>query len=241
MHPPISIELPAQELETSEHGNLSYQGIPTFAYIRQGGSEPRKRRVHFTYCSIIKKHPAGKFFCTNRNDGEFEAYKEVGGNLPANDKGNPAKPQTYNLKPCLPCIAKYLGIPEKEEYPRRKIIADNFDYKQFIYEMETSLHSSAWRSRLFKFTDKSWSELSEEVRRLGGWSCEECGLVLGEEYRMFLHVHHINQDRSFNHRVNLISLCLDCHSLQPNHKSLGVGLLYDEFCKNRSEGRFGQT
>ena len=54
-------------------------------------------------------------------------------------------------------------------------------------------------------------ELREEVRRRDGYQCQLCGAPQ-VECAIPLHIHHINYDKRDSDPLNLISLCLPCHS-----------------------------
>ena len=49
--------------------------------------------------------------------------------------------------------------------------------------------------------------------------CEECGWnKTSKDGRLPLELHHVNGDSRDNRIENLISLCPNCHSLQPTHR-----------------------
>ena len=76
----------------------------------------------------------------------------------------------------------------------------------------------------------NWKEISKAVRERDGFKCTKCGATrevlkrktaLDGKPRRF-ETHHINSVQTANHKkINLRTLCSDCHEKQPGHKHLG--------------------
>ena len=200
---------------------LDYNHSPVFAYIRRSGGNSISK-VHFTYCDAIKKIPTGKYFCTTNHTGKFEIDIQDG-------PGSKIRTITKELKPCRFCIGIFYGISDYKYKHEKERMEENFDYSRVFYELGVSLNREAWVSSLYEFTDKSWGEISREKREKQNWTCEKCNLELTKDYSRYLHVHHINHDRNFNHDVNLICVCIKCHSEYEGHSNLQSLPEYKQF------------
>jgi len=73
-----------------------------------------------------------------------------------------------------------------------------------------------------------FDDVSEMVRKQSGWKCDNCGLDLSQNHK-YLHTHHINSIKSDNRQDNLRSLCIKCHSDQPDHLQLKWSYDYNNF------------
>lgn len=89
---------------------------------------------------------------------------------------------------------------------------------------------------LFGYT-RDWDMISKAYREQKNYTCEKCGLNIGDDYdRMYIHVHHKNGNKLNNHNENLQCLCLACHAGVDEHhkKRLTTGAnryLYEDFMK----------
>lgn len=59
--------------------------------------------------------------------------------------------------------------------------------------------------------------LKDELIKLRGHRCEDCGLTTWKNQPIPLEAHHIDGDRCNNRLDNLILLCPNCHALTPNY------------------------
>lgn len=65
---------------------------------------------------------------------------------------------------------------------------------------------------VFGYT-KDWHEISTKYKEKHNYTCENCGITITDPFdRQYIHVHHINGDKTFNDESNLKCLCIDCHS-----------------------------
>jgi hypothetical protein len=191
----IHQEYSIKDLIKDDNYLLSHERSPVFAYIRRFKKGDTKA-VHFTYCNKIKELPKAKLYCTNDSSGKFEVDLE-------DKKGNITKIERMELKPCEFCIGLYYGLSNYAYKDERKKIKDSFDYKKVYSELGKTLQQDAWVSQLYEFTDKSWTEISREKRKESNWTCEKCHLELTEKHSKYLHAHHRNHNRNFNHDINL--------------------------------------
>ncbi|MEG2885094.1 MAG: hypothetical protein RR884_11005, partial [Acinetobacter sp.] len=65
-----------------------------------------------------------------------------------------------------------------------------------------------------------WSIISRKLREEYNWTCQNCQIQLENNLKRFLHVHHINGQKTDNKSANLKVLCIRCHSEQPEHQHL---------------------
>lgn len=85
-------------------------------------------------------------------------------------------------------------------------------FNNFILALEESERTKQ------KITDSrgyilNWQQVSYCFRDSKGFKCEKCGFgVTDEKDKKYLHTHHINRDKTNNHRNNLQCLCVKCHS-----------------------------
>ena len=72
-------------------------------------------------------------------------------------------------------------------------------------------------TNLFGYTrDREY--ISRELREKQNYTCENCGLKIEDDYdKQFMHVHHINGDKTNNDESNLKCLCLYCHAHVDDH------------------------
>jgi len=56
-----------------------------------------------------------------------------------------------------------------------------------------------------------WEEVAEQVKRIAGWKCEDCGHPDDPDAGYLLTVHHLDGDPSNNALDNLRALCQRCH------------------------------
>ena len=65
---------------------------------------------------------------------------------------------------------------------------------------------------IFGYT-KDWETISRAYREKCDFTCEECGIRIDDPFdHHYMHVHHINGDKTNNRESNLKCLCIRCHS-----------------------------
>ncbi|MBR6629404.1 MAG: HNH endonuclease [Bacteroidaceae bacterium] len=65
---------------------------------------------------------------------------------------------------------------------------------------------------IFGYT-KDWEMISKAYREEHNYTCECCGVHIDDPYDYYyMHVHHINGDKTNNRKSNLRCLCIRCHS-----------------------------
>lgn len=87
---------------------------------------------------------------------------------------------------------------------------------------------------IFGYT-RDWEQISKQYREEHQYTCENCGLKIDDVYeRQYIHVHHIDGDKTNNQEENLKCLCLFCHAhIDEHHKqrlTTGAnGIIYEKF------------
>lgn len=75
-----------------------------------------------------------------------------------------------------------------------------------------------------------WDNISRNIREEQDWVCAECQLQLKQSsLKRFLHVHHLNCNKTDNRPENLRVLCIKCHAEQAGHQHLKNSPHYHEF------------
>ncbi|MBC6496783.1 MAG: HNH endonuclease [Alphaproteobacteria bacterium GM7ARS4] len=216
-------------------------------------------KFHVTECeTIAEMRRAGRFdkrYGVHYNpDGLFVVSPtERGGTWISDEK--------LRLRPCRNCLKKlgYQGYPpfvypvwwrfatkgmkEKWLKPRRRALAlaigtDPQAFKAFIDIYSFTEDPPIYTTETMpenKYTS-DWPRISERVRNKAHWTCQQCGVVISQDLREALHVHHKNGMRNDNSSSNLVVLCALCHQQQPRHGHMFVSeRARDGIEKRRSE------
>lgn len=224
----VSVELSARDFKTYNNEVIFVDDTPVFAYIRRGRNPDKK--FHFTYCTAITDNESSKFYCTTESSGKFPFDLEDDSGVLVEES------KLVELQACEFCVGNYFNLTGANDGGERKKKVSEITPSTIKQETSITFNKHAWFSRLYKHTDKSWKEISYDVRKNSGWRCQECDLVLGEEGKAFLHTHHINHDRNHNHYGNLIAVCIGCHAEFKNHQGLkktdAYKVFFDQYCKS---------
>lgn len=226
------------EISVEPDDTLSYRGKRVVIYIRDvqlyhdNYSLPK---FHLVYCATLqnmrRQRRWHRYVVANRDDGYFSV----------NFVGDHTS-KVERLAICQNCLSgmgwdefsSALSRAEKQE------IVAKFSIQQFFERYPKDLISvlPSYSADLAPLNDYSadWGMLSERAKHERGYSCERCGVRLVGVDRKYLHVHHVNGDRSDNSSDNLEVLCIRCHSEQPMHIHLRNGFGYQEYVR-----RFGDA
>jgi 5-methylcytosine-specific restriction endonuclease McrA len=83
-------------------------------------------------------------------------------------------------------------------------------------ELASGKNNAAWLGGISSepYGDEWNHELREKIRKRDNYTCQECGLRQKElkTFHKKLPVHHIDYDKTNNDPMNLITLCIGCHS-----------------------------
>jgi len=227
----VEREVEFEELTLEKGQAIQLDGKTVVAYLRTRKEEDidsdRLPAIHLTYCMHLKKQPE-KFFCTS-----FDASHERKFYVETVDKQRNIvrnKSKEYSLNVCPFCIEELYGIPFNDRtYLTTGItnkgrifeLSKNFDINSFI-ESDYLLNPRIWYSSTpEESSEGKWKSISREVRERSNWVCDECEVSFAAPHlQKYLHVHHINQNSTQNHTINLRPLCIECHAEQPNHSHM---------------------
>ena len=81
-----------------------------------------------------------------------------------------------------------------------------------LIESKTGVNSAKWLGgKSFEpYSIVFNNKLKRDIRQRDGLKCQNCG-ELQKQYKIKLHIHHIDYDKENNALDNLISLCKSCH------------------------------
>jgi len=100
----------------------------------------------------------------------------------------------------------------------------SFSIEEFLKERKPSFRTKPkYTDRVGPKSDypKDWSTTSQRMKTNAGWRCQKCRAYLGElHHRRLLHVHHRDGNKGNTSPLNLIVLCLECHTKEPMHGHL---------------------
>lgn len=209
-------------------GELLYKGVKVLLYIRDQNnytlsdddidSYHSEYKFHIAYCSTLESMQQQgkyeKYVVSTRNDGIF---------LVRASNGRKTSTLEQELKVCKNCLRKLNYKNYKNVSPNRR----NLVYKEFSLEEFFSVAGGNYRfvGTLPRKTEKSapvneytadWNEISNHLRKIRRWRCQECGKDCSRNHGA-LHVHHLNGIKSDNNLSNLIVLCTECHIKEHNH------------------------
>lgn len=187
-------------------------------YIKDFPSD-QERRFHFCRCQVIDDF-------LNRGRYDIKYRKMYVRNIAVKRKGRVCGnhfPVFYTdlnkeclgiLKPCRHCLEAldYKGYKTANKKGRDRIV-EEFDITKFMEMYKIVILPEANHSALehiFNTYSKDWPKLSYKLRELAGWKCQNCGRVFSGNHS-FLHVHHVDEDKTNNNESNLRVLCKDCH------------------------------
>lgn len=196
------------ELTIGKSGIIQHNGRAVIVYIPYG----RNYKFHMANCSTLEsmKHQGryDRYILTRRTDGKFKVKTKY-------------KEDYFRLSACKNCLG-LLGYSWS--------LADNFDIKGHFKKYD-SLNS---KSKIPKPTstdtfipndtyNEDWEKTSKKKRENENYICSKCKIDLSNpRHRKFLHVHHINGLKSDDSFINLLCLCIECHSKEPKHGHMKV-------------------
>lgn len=225
------IEVDISEIDIASDSTFEYKGQKVTVYIRDQYQPSNGKKwvykFHISNCSkyesMVNENRQKRYVVTSRKDGLF-LVNILDRNLA------PKESIEVKLNVCILCLNN-LGITLKSE---------DFSISNFFLHRNNTIRS------LPKHTDISspvnnythdWPEVSYNYKVIKLWRCENPSCAhkkldfMKESERKFLHVHHIDFDKSNNNQDNLQSLCIECHSNQPGHQLIKQSSDYLNFHK----------
>jgi hypothetical protein len=228
-------------------GPLSIAGQMVVLYIKDHGSNALAvingdveagRRVHLAYCSTLEKmERENKFDRYHLSRNPKRKYLISGSKYYWGDEVVEDEAELAICKNCLNFL-DYDGYRQLN-YRDRTSRTRAFDYDRFF-----SVYSSLFKKMPKKTEDDSagyvegWRQISIDKRSKANFTCQDCGFKAAPQDSAFIHVHHVNSDKTDNSDANLRVLCIDCHKLQPGHGHMWIEpKLLERFRKAKREAQ----
>jgi hypothetical protein len=148
----------------------------------------------------------------SRNDGKFWIIR--------------GQNKSYaNLNICKFCLTQHNAI-----YDNQTIA--NFDIKSYldspIQHIQPYITNELDMATIPSSYADNWSSISKERKQYHKWICQECFYDLND-YKKYLHTHHINADITNNKHENLKVLCIECHAKEFKHGHIKSKPEYKQF------------
>ena len=196
-----------------------------------------KYKYHIFKCSTIENMFRAKrqhrYKINTRTDGTFYfRYINLYGRIIKEEEN-----EKINI--CKNCLKKYFHLINRYYNPNE---ADEYVKKFNLEEFDKKFGSFFGVEDFEKLEDgnsnfnpnvypKNWRDISKKIRELRDYTCEKCGFQARNNYeKKFIHVHHINGDKTNNYQVNLQVLCIKCHAnIDAFHRRLKNSPNYKEF------------
>jgi len=196
-------------------------------------------KYHIFKCSTIenmfksgRKH---RYKINTRRDGTFY-FRYI------NSYGRIIKEvENEKIPICKNCLKKYFNLIGKSYFSSKadiyveKFNLENFDKKfgSFFTLNDFEDLKRADNNFISNVYPANWKKISKKVRTAKNYTCEKCGFKAKNNYeKKFLHVHHINGDKTNNYQDNLKVLCIKCHSnVDDFHSQLKNTNDYKDFMK----------
>ncbi|CAL2105663.1 5-methylcytosine-specific restriction enzyme A [Tenacibaculum sp. 190524A02b] len=225
------VEVDISELEFN-NGVLEYKGRKVLVYIRDQYKKyyDKGYKYHLSNCSTItkniKSNRKSRYVISQRTDGVFKINLLEDNIVVKKDLYEP-------LTVCKNCLTKlnYKGYAELS-YSKKMNVFNTFSLDEYFDKSnETILSTLGFREEIntpVNVYSDNFAELSLAYRENKRFVCEECSINLSDN-KKYLHVHHIDGDKSNNKESNLKALCIECHAKQPNHEWLKFNPDYIKF------------
>jgi hypothetical protein len=226
------IEIPLRDVDLLNDGTFTYKGRRVVVYIRDLPSyrdDYSMPRFHLAMCdTLLSMREEGRYekryVVATREDGLFRIQKVDGTRiLAATDE---------KLDICQNCLhgLNYKGFNKNRKHQEKRGFIESFSINSFFEEFG---RSTVWATPDYDSTHAptniysvDFYRIAKEIKEQRGYRCENCGLT---PERQFLHVHHVNGQKSDNSNRNLRVLCMGCHANAPRHGHMKATPGFKEF------------
>jgi len=169
-----------------------------------------------------------RYVISQRTDGKFKMNFLYG--------YGKQQSETHELKVCKDCLDDLFYKGYRHTDPRRHAIHSAFSLIEYFARYPKTfipflpLHTDH-TAPLNEYSN-GFREASQRYRAESGWRCENCRIDLSHpSHRRYLHIHHLNAQKSDDRRDNHRALCIRCHAEEPMHARLKNSPDYGEFLK----------
>jgi 5-methylcytosine-specific restriction endonuclease McrA len=216
------LEIALEDLRVLGDGTLAYKDTRVLLYIRDvtimGETEPEPR-YHLSNCSTLRKMREQKRFnryvVSTRLDGIFNM------NI---IRGQQTNKRLVPLCVCQNCLGFLSFNSFRMDWgrPRRIRAVQAFSLDEFFRQYPKSLHTHKPKhdsdSAPLNTYRPDFSHVSRRVRAAVRFKCQECGFdCSAHSLQKYLHVHHLDGDKSNDAEENLRAICLECHAGEHPH------------------------
>jgi len=240
------IDVYFDELTILSNGTFAYKDSRVLLYIRDVhvyGHQESEPRYHLFNCTTLKemsqKGRFDRYVVSNKSNGEFRI------NILRNKRITTT--ENRRLCVCQNCLdgLQMNGFNLRMRKSDKKRLVAEFVPDDFFKIYPRSLHAVKPRhdsdTAPLNVYPPDFQQISERLRRGKGWQCQKCQQILSPPHlRQYLHVHHVNGNRSDNIPQNLKILCVACHAEEPQHSHMRNAPALAEFIKLNPGRRGGQ-
>lgn len=230
------------EIQFNERGFSTYKNRIVLFYIKTQLAKYYYSgyKFHFSKCSTIstaiQENRNSRYVISKRTDGLFDVILQDGFN---------EDERQIELKPCRNCLREvnYNGYAVGSKSKRDQIY-NFFDINELLeggiggIDLGTmSLFRDSDKVGVDKYPDNFDSEVRPRELKRHNYTCNACRIRL-HKFPKYLHVHHINGDKSWNSYRNLQLLCIECHSKLPKHELVRQSRDYLDFQNLKKSRKF---
>lgn len=226
--PTEGLEVNRDEISVHIDNTLLYKGNRVLVHIRDATVyEPR---FHISNCMTLvdmkEKGRFARYVVSESQDGNF--FVRMG-------SGSLTKKRLAVCQYCLGNI-RWKGFDrDRLSRPERTALVSSFSIPEFFKQYPVSLHPvkpvHTVDSAPVNDYPQNWDEIAGALKKGLGYKCQSCKLILGEQAKQYLHVHHVNGNKNECTEKNLLCLCIRCHAEQPLHEHMKYRPDYREFVK----------
>jgi len=241
------LDVPIEEVIPATDLSLEYRGEKVILYIRDQqtnikyyGTSGTGYRFHVADCqTLINMRDMGRYdryVVTRKMDGKFIVNLINYGDLVE-------KEVEIELKVCKNCL-KALNYKKynSKSYPEKDTIWKKFNIMEYFEQYDSKIKKLPRhdpQSAPINIYPDNIKEISDLYRERVNWKCEEC-LLDFKIFKKFLHLHHIDGNKSNNNPSNLQALCLGCHAEKDGHSHLRNLPEWPLFISYKTLGKFAK-